>query len=118
MLRPCTTFTIPAYPLVIHQKCHVTVTPLSSLGHLAETYKGHFISTSCPSENTNLLSHNTTALFVMSSSEDGTDFDSTAEMSLSPLTNHTNGPVGLSDPQYVIAKRKMLDVVNRLRATG
>ena len=31
MLRPCTAFTIPVYPLVIHQKCHVTVTPLSSL---------------------------------------------------------------------------------------
>jgi hypothetical protein len=53
----------------------------------------------------------------MSSSESGTDFDSTAEMSLSPGNDH-NGPVGLSDPQYVSAKRKMLDAVNRLRSTG
>jgi hypothetical protein len=28
------------------------------------------------------------------------------------------GPVGLSDPQYVAQRRKMLDTVNRLRATG
>jgi hypothetical protein len=27
-------------------------------------------------------------------------------------------PVGLSDPQYVTRKRKMLDSVNRLRAIG
>ncbi|KAI9441577.1 P-loop containing nucleoside triphosphate hydrolase protein [Lactarius indigo] len=54
----------------------------------------------------------------MSSSESGTDFDSTAEMSLSPGNDHTDAPVGLSDPQYVAQKRKMLDYVNRLRATG
>jgi hypothetical protein len=28
------------------------------------------------------------------------------------------GAVGLSDPQYVAQRRKMLDTVNRLRATG
>ena len=28
------------------------------------------------------------------------------------------GSVGLSDPQYVAQRRKMLDTVNRLRATG
>lgn len=27
-------------------------------------------------------------------------------------------PVGLSDPQYASQKRRMLDTVNRLRATG
>ena len=54
----------------------------------------------------------------MSSSESGTDFDSTAEMSLSPGNDYTNVPVGLSDPQYVAKMRKMLDSVNRLRATG
>ncbi|KAH9007584.1 P-loop containing nucleoside triphosphate hydrolase protein [Lactarius deliciosus] len=54
----------------------------------------------------------------MPSSESGTDFDSTTEMSLSPDNNHTDAPVGLSDPQYVAQKRKMLDYVNRLRATG
>ena len=54
----------------------------------------------------------------MPSSESGTDFDSTAEMSLSPGDDHMNVPVGLSDPQYVTEMRKMLDSVNRLRATG
>jgi hypothetical protein len=28
------------------------------------------------------------------------------------------GAVGLSDPQYVAERRKLLDTVNRLRATG
>ncbi|KAH9032594.1 P-loop containing nucleoside triphosphate hydrolase protein [Lactarius pseudohatsudake] len=32
--------------------------------------------------------------------------------------DHTDVPVGLSDPQYVAKKRRMLDAVNRLRATG
>ena len=34
------------------------------------------------------------------------------------LHNEADAPVGLSDPQYVGQKRKMLDSVNRLRATG
>ena len=35
------------------------------------------------------------------------------------LPNETDpSPVGLSDPQYASQKRKMLDTVNRLRATG
>jgi len=50
----------------------------------------------------------------MSSSDGGTDFDSTSDMS----SDHVDIPVGLSDPQYVAQKRKMLDAVNRLRATG
>lgn len=36
----------------------------------------------------------------------------------SPLTDPADAPVGLSDPQYVSQRRKMLDTVNRLRATG
>jgi hypothetical protein len=36
----------------------------------------------------------------------------------SPLPDPTDAPVGLSDPQYVSLRRKMLDTVNRLRATG
>ncbi|KAI9465220.1 P-loop containing nucleoside triphosphate hydrolase protein [Lactarius psammicola] len=39
-------------------------------------------------------------------------------MSPSTGNDHTNVPVGLSDPQYVAQKRRMLDYVNRLRATG
>ena len=35
-----------------------------------------------------------------------------------PDTVDAPGPVGLSDPQYVAERRKMLDTVNRLRATG
>jgi len=35
-----------------------------------------------------------------------------------PDTADAPGPVGLSDPQYVAQRRKMLDTVNRLRATG
>ena len=62
--------------------------------------------------------HRITLLFMMSSSESGTDFDSTAEMSLSPANDRTDVPVGLSNPQYVAEMRNMLDVVNRLRATG
>ena len=35
-----------------------------------------------------------------------------------PLPDTADAPVGLSDPQYVSQRRKMLDHVNRLRATG
>lgn len=35
-----------------------------------------------------------------------------------PDTTDAPGPVGLSDPEYVAHRRKMLDTVNRLRATG
>jgi len=34
------------------------------------------------------------------------------------LPDEMDAPVGLSDPQYVGQKRRMLDSVNRLRATG
>jgi hypothetical protein len=34
------------------------------------------------------------------------------------IRDTTDAPVGLSDPQYVGQKRKMMDSVNRLRATG
>lgn len=37
---------------------------------------------------------------------------------LLPDTADAPGPVGLSDPQYVTQRRRMLDTVNRLRATG
>ena len=53
----------------------------------------------------------------MSSSDNGTDFDSSSDMA-SSQDDHMDNPVGLSDPQYVAQKRKMLDAVNRLRATG
>jgi hypothetical protein len=36
----------------------------------------------------------------------------------SPLPDSADAPVGLSDPQYVSQRRRMLDTVNRLRATG
>lgn len=52
----------------------------------------------------------------MSSSDNGTDFDSTSDMSSSH--DHEDTPVGLSDPQYIAQKRKMLDAVNRLREIG
>jgi hypothetical protein len=51
------------------------------------------------------------------SSDNGTDFDSSSDMA-SSQGDHEDAPVGLSDPQYVAQKRKMLDAVNRLRATG
>ena len=35
-----------------------------------------------------------------------------------PLPDSADAPVGLSDPQYVSQRRRMLDTVNRLRATG
>jgi hypothetical protein len=34
------------------------------------------------------------------------------------LSDTANAPVGLSDPQYVGRKRRMLDVVNRLHTKG
>ncbi len=37
---------------------------------------------------------------------------------ISSLTHVSDVPVGLSNAQYVQQKRKMLDAVNRLRATG
>jgi hypothetical protein len=36
----------------------------------------------------------------------------------SHLPDPADAPVGLSDPQYVSQRRRMLDTVNRLRATG
>jgi hypothetical protein len=36
----------------------------------------------------------------------------------SPFPDSVDTPVGLSDPQYVSQRRKMLDTVNRLRETG
>ncbi|KAF8270214.1 P-loop containing nucleoside triphosphate hydrolase protein [Lactarius quietus] len=51
------------------------------------------------------------------SSESGTDFDSTAEMSFSPGNDHADGPLGIS-AQNATERRRMLDSVNRLRATG
>ncbi len=65
-------------------------------------------------EQSRSASHNISFLSTMSSSDGGTDFDSTSDMS----SDHVDIPVGLSDPQYVAQKRKMLDAVNRLRATG
>ncbi|KAH9965473.1 P-loop containing nucleoside triphosphate hydrolase protein [Russula dissimulans] len=46
----------------------------------------------------------------------GIDDITTPDTSLS--LDVIDGPVGLSDPQYTARKRKMLDVVNRLRAIG
>jgi len=46
--------------------------------------------------------------------DSGTDLDSTPELPRSL----TDAPVGLSDPQFVAKKRRMLDAVNRLRAMG
>ena len=40
------------------------------------------------------------------------------DTTLKALPNEADTPVGLSDPQYAGQKRKMLDAVNRLRATG
>ena len=53
---------------------------------------------------------------MSSSSDDGSEFDSSSDID-SDQGDHRD-PVGLSDPQYVAQKRKMLDAVNRLRATG
>jgi hypothetical protein len=54
---------------------------------------------------------------MSSSSDNGSDFDDSSDGD-SSQGDHRDLPVGLSDPQYVAQKRKMLDAVNRLRATG
>ena len=50
----------------------------------------------------------------------GTPSDRSTSSSGTPDTtpSFVDAPVGLSDPQYVQRKRKMLDAVNRLRAIG
>ena len=50
-------------------------------------------------------------------SDRGTSSSGSPDTSLS-LIDINDAPVGLSDPQYVQRKRKMLDAVNRLRAIG
>ena len=91
----------------------------SLLGHLAEAYKGHCcLALREHNSFTTIHTYRNTLLFTMSSSESGTDFDSTADMSLSPGNDRIDDPVGLSDPQNIAEMRKMLDAVNRLRATG
>ncbi|KAI0250036.1 P-loop containing nucleoside triphosphate hydrolase protein [Lactifluus subvellereus] len=56
---------------------------------------------------------------MMTPSDGSTDIGSNLEIPCS-LTDiiPVDTPVGLSDPQYVAQKRRMLDSVNRLRATG
>ena len=57
-------------------------------------------------------------LIIMGGTSDrGTSSSGTPDTSLS-LIDINDAPVGLSDPQYVQRKRKMLDAVNRLRAIG
>jgi hypothetical protein len=52
-------------------------------------------------------------------SDSSTDLGSNLDIPCSPSdTMAVDTPVGLSDPQIVAHKRRMLDVVNRLRATG
>lgn len=51
------------------------------------------------------------------SDDRGTSSSGTPDTTLS-LIDISEAPVGLSDPQYVQRKRKMLDAVNRLRAIG
>jgi len=46
--------------------------------------------------------------------DSGTDLDSTPELPCSL----TDAPVGLSDPQFVAKKCRMLDAVNCLRVMG
>jgi hypothetical protein len=46
------------------------------------------------------------------------EIDSTSEMTFSPGHDYPDVAVGLSNSQYVVQKRKMLDAVNRLRETG
>ena len=67
-------------------------------------------------EQSHSVSPNILFVSAMSSSDNGTDFDSTSDMSSSH--DHEDTPVGLSDPQYIAQKRKMLDAVNRLREIG
>ena len=50
-------------------------------------------------------------------SDRGTSNSGTPDAPLS-LIDIGDVPVGLSDPQYVQRKRKMLNAVNRLRAIG
>jgi hypothetical protein len=52
-------------------------------------------------------------------SDSSTDLGSNLDIpcSLSD-TMAVDAPIGLSDPQIVAEKRRMLDVVNRLRTTG
>jgi hypothetical protein len=52
-------------------------------------------------------------------SDSSTDLGSNLDIpcSLSD-TMPVDSPVGLSDPQYVEQKRRMLNAINRLRATG
>jgi hypothetical protein len=56
---------------------------------------------------------------MMTPSDGSTDMGSNLDIPCS-LTDiiPVDTPVGLSDPQYVAQKRRMLDSVNRLRATG
>lgn len=105
---------------MIHQKCR-QLSPLSQ--YLSFSYKGYSLSIGpalgTPPDNTIPATQSTDFLSIMSSSVGGTDFDSTAEMSATPGDDYVDvPPVGLSDPQYVTEKRRMLDAVNRLRATG
>lgn len=51
-------------------------------------------------------------------SDRDTSSSGTPDTTLSLLDISDAAPVGLSDPQYVQRKRKMLDAVNRLRAIG
>ena len=46
------------------------------------------------------------------------DDDGASSVGSHDFTEVSDIPVGLSDPQYVRRKRKMLDAVNRLRAIG
>jgi hypothetical protein len=56
-------------------------------------------------------------------SPDDTPFDGEIDSDVTPettssVTGVSDAPVGLSNAQFVQQKRKMLDAVNRLRATG
>lgn len=54
----------------------------------------------------------------MSSSTSGNEMNLDSTVGTSRASATPDAPVGLSDPQYVAHKRRMLDAVNRLRATG
>lgn len=64
--------------------------------------------------------HCTTLSFSMgdTTSDHGTSSSGTPDTTPTSLIDISDAPVGLSDPQYVQRKRKMLDAVNRLRAIG
>jgi len=49
---------------------------------------------------------------------DASDDGTTSSVGTPDFTDASDIPVGLSDPQCVRRKRKMLDAVNRLRAIG